>query len=347
MSAAFKGFGREFAESLIRSTSNPFVALFIGLLATSIVQSSSTTTSILVGMVASGVITVRNAIPIIMGANIGTTVTAVLVALGHVRRRDEFRRAITGATVNDFFKIMCVVIFFPLELTTGILQKISAYMSGLFANVGGIKFTSPIKVATKPVVNFIENIFIRTLDIPDRVSYILILIFSIIILFLALYFIVRIMKTLIVQKTEIVLNSVIEKKGLLGILAGVIFTIFVQSSSITTSLMVPLAAAGILSVESIFPIAMGANIGTTSTCILASFATGNIPALTIAFVHFFFNLIGVSIIYSIRIFRVIPMKLAKGLGNLSFRKRRYAAVYVLMAYFIIPLVFIMISRCFK
>ena len=121
MGAAFKGFGKEFAENLIKATSNPFIGLFIGILATSIVQSSSTTTSIVVGMVGSGVITISNAIPIIMGANIGTTVTAALVSLAHVTRREEFKRAISGATVHDFFNILCVAILFPLQVATGFL----------------------------------------------------------------------------------------------------------------------------------------------------------------------------------------------------------------------------------
>ena len=70
MGASFKIFGKGFAETLIATTSNPFVGLFIGVLATSLIQSSSSTTSIVVGMVGGGVLTVGNAIPIVMGANI-------------------------------------------------------------------------------------------------------------------------------------------------------------------------------------------------------------------------------------------------------------------------------------
>jgi sodium-dependent phosphate cotransporter len=157
MGTAFKGFGKGFAENLIRTTSNPFIGLFIGILATSIVQSSSTTTSLVVGMVGSGVIEVSCAIPIIMGANIGTTVTNTLVSLGHVSRRDEFRRAISAATVNDFFNLICVVILFPLELATGFLEKSATLMSASFEGIGGIKFTSPIKLATKPAVYLIHE----------------------------------------------------------------------------------------------------------------------------------------------------------------------------------------------
>lgn len=347
MGKAFKGFGKDFAESLLNTTSNPFVALFIGILATSLVQSSSTTTSIVVGMVASGVITVGNAIPIIMGANIGTTVTNTLVSLGHITRKEEFKRAISGATVHDFFNLICVSILFPLELATGFLQRFATGLSTAFVDVGGIKFTSPIKLATKPAVSFVKDIFTKTWDLPHNLSYSLVLIVSIVILFFSLYYIVRLMKSLVISKTETVLDNVIGKNGLIGIVVGLFFTIIVQSSSITTSLLVPLIGAGLLTVESVFPITMGANIGTTTTAILASFATGNPAAITIAFVHFLFNIIGVLFIYPIRIFRLIPIKLANNLGNLAFHKRRYALFYVLIVFFIVPGLLIFISKIAK
>ena len=343
MGAAFKGFGKGFAENLIKTTSNPFIGLFIGILATSVVQSSSTTTSLVVGMVGSKVITVPCAIPIIMGANIGTTVTNTLVSLGHVSRRDEFRRAIGAATVHDFFNLICVAVLFPLELATGYLEKTATLMSSLFQNIGGIKFTSPIKLATKPAVKLIHEIALFVSG-SEMVSYILILIISLLLLFFALYFIVKIMKSLVINRAEIVLDNVISKSSFLGLLAGLFFTIIVQSSSITTSLLIPLVAAGILTVEAAFPITIGANIGTTTTAILASFATGNIEAIIIAFAHFLFNLTGTIVIYPIKYFRRIPINLAKAFGDLAAEKRRYAFFYVLGVFFIIPTLLILISK---
>ena len=345
MGAAFKGFGKGFAENLIRTTSNPFIGLFIGILATSIVQSSSTTTSLVVGMVGSGVIEVSCAIPIIMGANIGTTVTNTLVSLGHVSRRDEFRRAISAATVHDFFNLICVVILFPLELATGFLEKSATLMSTYFEGIGGIKFTSPIKLATKPAVHLIHEAALLFTS-STLASYILTLIFSMLLLFFSLYFIVKVMKSLVINRAEIILNNVISRSSLLGIFAGLIFTIFVQSSSITTSLLIPLVAAGILTVESAFPITIGANIGTTTTAILASFATGNISAIVIAFAHLLFNLIGTIFIYPIKIFRNVPIYLAKALGDLTAEKRRYAIMYVLGVFFLVPALLIFISKLF-
>ncbi len=347
MSAAFKGFGKGVAEALINTTSNPFVGLFIGILATSIIQSSSTTTSILVGLVASGMISITNAIPIVMGANIGTTVTNTLVSLGHITRREEFKRAIAGATVHDFFNLICVGVMFPLELATGFLEKAARALSGAFANIGGIKFTSPIKTITKPVIDMIKHFCIDILPFSHKAGYVLTLLISVALLFGAMYSIVRLMRALLVRETEVVLDNVAGEKGLLAILAGFILTCFVQSSSITTSLLVPLIGAGVMTVEVAFPITMGANIGTTTTAILASFATGNISAITIAFVHFLFNFFGVVCIYPVQAIRNIPIRLAKGLGNLAFRRRRYAIIYVVGVFFAVPGLLILLSRIMK
>ena len=346
MGAAFKGFGKGFAHALIETTSNPYIGLFIGIFATSIVQSSSTTTSIVVGMVASNVLTIPNAIPIVMGANIGTTVTNTLVSLGHVGRRDEFRRAIAAATVHDFFNLICVAILFPIELATGYLEKLATFLAGLFQGAGGITFVSPIKLVTKPAINLIKDISL-SLSSSSLTGYIIALIASVLLLFFSLYFIVKVMKSLVVKRSEIVLDNVINKRPLVGLFVGLIFTIFVQSSSITTSLLVPLVAAGVLAVEGAFPMTIGANIGTTSTAILASFATGNISAVTIAFVHFLFNLTGTVGIYPIKFFRAIPINLAKSFGDIAAKKRRYAFVYVLGVFFLLPGLLILISRLLK
>jgi len=343
MSEAFKGFGKGFAENLIQTTSNPFIGLFIGILATSLVQSSSTTTSIVVGMVGSGVMDVTSAIPIIMGANIGTTVTNTLVSLGHVSRRDEFRRAISAATVHDFFNLICVAVLFPLELATGFLQKCATLMAELFQGAGGIKLVNPIKLATKPAVHLIENAA-HSLSGSSLASYIVMLILSIIILFFALYFIVKVMKSLVVNRAEIILDKVISRSPILGLCAGLMFTIVVQSSSITTSLLIPLVAAGVLTVETAFPITIGANIGTTTTAILASFATGNINAITIAFVHFSFNMTGTLFIFPLKPFRMIPISLARAFGDLAAEKRWYAFLYVLGVFFIVPTLLILVSK---
>ena len=136
---------------------------------------------------------------------------------------------------------------------------------------------------TKPTVHLIKDMFIKFLHLPNNISYTLMLILSMAILFFSLFFIVKIMRSLVIKRTEAVLDNFIARSGWLAILGGIIFTTIVQSSSITTSLLIPMVGAGILTVEAAFPVTLGANIGTTATAILASFATGNPAAITIAF----------------------------------------------------------------
>lgn len=346
MGVAFKSFGKDFAENLIRTTANPFVGLFIGILTTSIIQSSSTTTSIVVGMVASGILTIGNAIPIVMGANIGTTVTNTIVALGHITRKEDFKRAFTGSTVHDFFNLLTVAILFPIELLTGFLRRSAEFLAGLFSNVGGIKFVSPLKLITQPTIQAIKHAITGFIPASSNISSIITLLVALLLLFFALFFIVRVMRSLVIGRAEVVFNNIIGKNAVIGITVGLIFTAIVQSSSITTSLLVPLMGAGIITINQLFPIVIGANIGTTVTAILASFATGNISAITVAFVHLLFNLTGTLILYPLKIMRQIPINLAKRLAEISAKKKRYALIYVGSVFFLIPGLLIFLSRLF-
>lgn len=112
------------AEELFSFASNPIVALMIGLLATALIQSSSTVTSIVVGLVDGG-LPMAIAIPMLMGANIGTTLTSTLVSLGMVSDKASFRRAFGAASIHDFFNLLSVAIFLPLELAFGLLERTS------------------------------------------------------------------------------------------------------------------------------------------------------------------------------------------------------------------------------
>ncbi|HQC62657.1 MAG TPA: Na/Pi symporter, partial [Candidatus Marinimicrobia bacterium] len=140
----FKMMGEGFAQKIMKGVSNPFVGLFAGMLCTAIVQSSSMTTSLVVSMVAGNVLTINLAIPIIMGANIGTTITNVLVALGHIGKKDEFERAFAVATMHDFFNILSVIIIFPFQYFFNILGIAAGAVATAFENIGALKFINPI-----------------------------------------------------------------------------------------------------------------------------------------------------------------------------------------------------------
>ena len=157
MSDGFKLLSKDVAQQIISITSNPFIGLFVGLLATALVQSSSTTTSMIVAIVASGSLTIQNAVPMIMGANIGTSVTSTIVALGHIPRKAEFRKAISSATVHDFFNLIVVAILFPIEYFTGALSSMGTYIAHIFYSeqAESSKVFSLLGVTVKPAAKAI------------------------------------------------------------------------------------------------------------------------------------------------------------------------------------------------
>ena len=340
LGAAFKLFGKGFAETLLQTTSHPLIGLFLGILATSVVQSSSATTSIVVGMVASGTLPLGNAVPIIMGANIGTTVTNTIVSIGHITRPQEFRRAFAGATVHDFFNFLSVLVFLPLELATHYLEKSAVALQKVFVNVGGLKFVSPLKVIVKPAVHLIRD-FVLSWGIGKTAAAVVCLVIALAFLFVALAQIVKLMKSLIIGKVETLIHDYLFQNTLRSLVFGLLLTAFVQSSSMVTSLAVPLIGAGILSIEQVFPYTVGANIGTTFTAIMASFVTANPAAIATAFVHLLFNISGTLLWLPLK---RVPIFFAKKLGELAYRKRALAFVYVFVVFYGIPLILYFLTK---
>ena len=331
MGGALKLFGKEFSETLIATTSNPFVGLFIGILATSVIQSSSSTTSIVVGMVAGGALTIDTAIPIIMGANIGTSITNTIASLPQIKRNNEFKRAFSAATVHDFFNFLSEIVLFPLQLATNYLGIIATKMEVLFAGVGGLKFLSPVKAITKPVVKIIQVYFT---DIPW-----LMLILAILFLFIALKYMVSSLKVIVVSRAKDWFDRYLFKTAIRAFTVGIILTIMVQSSSITTSLIVPMAGAGLLTLEQIFPYTLGSNIGTTITAMLAALLTGSPAAVIVAFSHLIFNISGIILWWP---FKKLPILLARNFAEYSTRNKIIPVAYVLVLFFLIPLIIIFI-----
>lgn len=330
MGESFTLLGSGFSLKLIQLTSNPLVGLLVGILTTSIIQSSSVTTSILVALVGGGTLSIENAIPIVMGANIGTTVTNALVSFGHITRKEEFRKAFAGATVHDFFNLSTVIVLFPIELKFHILEKMATFLARAFSNAGGLTFVSPLKVITRPVSSEILRIVGPKIGIAVGLC----------ILFLALRQIVVSTRAFTMEKFQTLLDKYLFRSALSAFSLGLIVTSIVQSSSVTTSIIVPLVGSGLLTLEQIYPYTLGANIGTTVTAILASLVTGQVSGVTIAFCHSLFNIIGTSIFYPLR---RIPLTCARTLAEAAYKRRMVAIIYVALAFFVIPTLLIVLT----
>ncbi|MDX1647745.1 MAG: Na/Pi symporter [Longimicrobiales bacterium] len=348
LGAGFRLLGEDALDSFFAATENPFIGLMVGILATTLVQSSSVTTSMIVGLVAAPVnpIPVANAVPMIMGANIGTTVTNTLASMAHIGRKEEFRRAFSVATVHDFFNYIAVLLLLPLEIYTGFLRRSATVLSDLLAGFGGAEYDSPIKAAIKagsvPIEAGLGAVF--TTEGAMALAYIVV---SAALIFATLLSIVRIMRSSMQERMEVLVSRALARNAWVAIAVGIIATVMVQSSSITTSLMVPLAGAGVLTLSQAFPVTLGANLGTTVTALLAALAATDQNAqagLTIALVHLLFNLAGTILIYPWRPVRRIPISLARRLADLAVRSKTTAIAYVLGLFYAVPVVFAFLNE---
>ncbi|MBH3339602.1 Na/Pi symporter [Pseudomonas mendocina] len=334
------------ARELFAFATNPLVGLMIGLVATALIQSSSTVTSIIVGMVAGG-LPIPIAIPLIMGANIGTSLTSTIVSLGHIRSGEEFRRAFSAATVHDAFNITAVTILLPLELLFQPLQRMSGSLAGLLVSDASLDMKS---------VNFMKTLLSPASDVLGAsVSWLpgamwsgvaLILIGVAMILFVVTA-IGKVLRKVMVGRAKDIMHASVGRGPLSGIASGTVITVLVQSSSTTTALIVPLAGSGVFSLKQVYPFTLGTNIGTCVTALLAATAiTGPTAevAMQIALVHLLFNLMGILIIYALPFLRGVPPMIAEGLATLAQRSKLYVVAYIAGLFFALPLLLIGITQ---
>ncbi len=346
----FKLLGEDLLGSFFRATGDPMVGLMVGILATTMVQSSSVTTSMVVALVAApeNPLPLLNAVPMIMGANIGTTVTNTFVSVAYVGRREEFRRAFAVATCHDFFNFMAVALLLPLEMLTGFLRHSASWGAHAVVVVTpGVELDSPLKgvlnLVLKPLFLVAEAVFSNSTQAQGAV----IAVVSVGFIFVALTQLVITLKSRLQYHLERAVEGTLAKSGLIGILIGIVVTAAVQSSSITTSLLVPLGAAGIVTLQQAFPVTLGANIGTTLTALLASVAVSGPNAeagVTIALVHLLFNLSATVIVYPIPAIRRMPLLAAEAMARLAARSRTWAFVYLTVLFYGVPALLAFLSQ---
>lgn len=339
MVASLQHLGTSAAETILMATSNPFTGLFIGLLVTAMLQSSSTTTALVVAFVASGSISLHSAIPIIMGANVGTTITSTIVSLGFINRKKEFRRAVAAGTYHDFFNLLTVIILFPLEqyysFLSGLSQTIVSYFYSPVTPAIETTFStgwSGFNVIINFLVNSISNGFVLVL-------------FSFVLLFSSILLFRRLISGLLLASSPERFSRFFFKNPGKSFFWGIVTTAAIRSSTITTSVVVPIVAQKIVSLPKAVPFILGANLGTTITAfIAATFNANTSNAISIAMAHFLFNLIGILIFYPIPVLRRIPIALANGLGKLTLKYRLVGFVYILLTFFFIPFSLIYLNK---
>ena len=476
MGTGFKLLGGKDSAKMFDVADNPISALMIGILATVLVQSSSTTTSIIVSLVGADELSVKTAIFMIMGANIGTSVTNTIVAMGHFANKDDLRRGFAAATVHDVFNMLNVLIFLPLNWIYPFFEKMTYEMAKDQEPCDGddcnkTEFLKPyISPYSKGVANYDKNVakyisqnwcagqcgksystdamkkiseevctsstdcsnvhknyesnwmskgylakkrapayivgtasgtpaefhydkpaacststkffdndtnFTSTVagsltagtcyevcgskvktglcdkrllkgglllddwDMTDNGAGTFLTVVSLISLCSCLFVIVYMLQIIVKGTAARILRKVVGFNGYLNIAIGCFITIMVQSSSITTSTLTPLAAVGLINLEDMLPLTLGANIGTTLTGIMAAtVATSNpVQAWQVALCHLFFNIFGILVWYPVPIIRKVPLDGARFLGKMTTNPKWgkvFPLVYTFVVFFIIP-----------
>ncbi len=212
-------------------TSNRFTAVAVGIVVTAVIQASGATAVMVVGFVNAGLMTLEQAIGVIMGANIGTTITAQLVAFN--LEKAALPAIALGMAVKLVGKRKTIRSFGDCILGFGILFL-------------GITVLGEVLSGFKAYGPFV-NLFVKS-----------------------------------------------QRSPVLGVLVGMLFTATIQSSSATTGLLVTMASKGVIPLGAAVPMVFGANVGTTSTALVASVGT-SLAARRAAVAHFLFNVFGTLI----------------------------------------------------
>lgn len=335
MVASLSDYASSFEESILSYALDPFVGLFIGLLFTAIIQSSSTTSTMVVAMVATGTISIEEAIPIIMGANIGTTLTSTIVALGFISDKRAFRKAVSAGIIHDFYNIILVAILFPLEYYYSFLSRLSIRVSELI--VGDAAFNSGNSInrmmdfgISEQIVGFINN---------NVVS----LVTCFILLFVSIKLLTNVIKKTVIGDSKNRLRKFVFNRPLKSFGWGVLITSAIQSSSVSTSLLVPLVATEKIRLKNAFPFIIGANLGTTITALIAASFNSEV-AMSIAFTHLIFNLFGAILFMSTSFFRNGLVNFIKKFAIILTRKRVVGLAYIIMTFFLLPFILISIHK---
>jgi sodium-dependent phosphate cotransporter len=368
-------------------------------------------------MVGAGIIpSVKNAIPIIMGSNIGTCFTNSLIALTLANDPAEFKRAFSAATLNDIFNFLTTLVLLPVEIFSDMLLRISEKITQAipFENAEQIAKANFIGAILNPLIDVfillnttainaltsgdrsVQEIALRcckqetaeesvtvAYNVTDRLELVNIteranvtrcvrecshwcmpmlsafgdagtglfwIIVSVVVLIVCLFGIVKVLSLLIVGP---IAKGV--RKGLNFNLSGkhtklltyiilftvsLLLTLVVQSSNIITATLVPLCAIGLVSLQRVYVMTLGSNIGTTVTGILSAFTlapSAMQKGLQLAFVYTFFNVFGVIFWLPIPFLR-FPKAGARALGEMVFKYRWSLYVYMFSVYFILPIV---------
>ena len=245
-----KSAGNNLKAILGKMTTNPIKGFFLGLVVTAVIQSSSATTVMVVGFVNSGTMTLLQSVGVILGANVGTAVTAWLTALSGIDGGAEALGIIQYLKPDAWMPVLALIgICLVMFVKRGKKKDIGVILLGFSILMVGMSMMSDAVAGLKNDDGFK----------------------SILTMF---------------------------ENPILGVLAGLVLTAIVQSSSASVGILQSLTATGAITYGAAIPIVMGQNIGTCVTAMISSVGA-NKNGKRAALVHLYFNIIGVVIVLAL------------------------------------------------
>jgi sodium-dependent phosphate cotransporter len=263
----------------------------------------------------------------------GTTFTAFLVALSHISSKKEFRRGMAAALIHVLFNIFAAILFFPLEIFGGVLSGLSQLCTaGLQKALGGqaVWLGNGIRSLVSPISSQLVS------GTSGSWLWVLIglgMLFGCILLFRT------VLRILWMGDYARKLNDTFFAKKWQALGWGAGLTAFIHSSTVTTSLVVPLTAQGAIHVRKLVPFIVGANIGTTLTALIASAGRSDV-GVSLAFSHLLFNLLFGTVIFFVPQASLGLVLAARWMAKLFATRRSMALLFLILFYFAVPLVVI-------
>jgi sodium-dependent phosphate cotransporter len=253
--------------------------------------------------------------------------------------------------VHDFFNVASVCLLFPLEAAFKILSRPAAAMGrrleGSDFFTVNVKDYNIVKKATSPLIDAADGLFAKLMGLSNPVAGFLIAATAVVLLFVALFLLVKALRGLLSERLGGLFGNVLFANPARSYAVGVLTTAMVQSSSVTTSLAVPLVGTGVLKLKQVYPYTLGANLGTTVTALLGALAlaaNGEPWGLPAAAAHMMFNLCGTAVFWPLQ---QIPITLAQTYARFASRRRIWVAVFLIGFFFLLPITVILIAAALR
>ena len=348
-----------FFLAIIGSEVAPFTGLAAGVLCSALLESSSaviaTTIISLSSMVAVGLplaTAVRFGIPFILGANLGTTVgnTITLFAIRKATTKEEFHTTIPGVIIDDMYKFLNVSLFFILEVTTGFLSNVAMAVGSLIDKAGlggsiGLFEKDVIDILiVDPIIGPLKSALRYFLGSQLTGIVFLVLWFGVLI-FAIDFLITRGLRSLLETDWEGKVSRAFRSR-IESFVTGFSISWISGSSSVGTSMLIPMLATKIASLEMALPYVVGCGLATTvDLSQLYGYFAGGITGIMLGSAHIILNVFSVFV-WLVSPLRVLPMRMAKAVGQriISSNHAALSLIGYALMFVIVPLMVLLITQ---